>query len=188
MRSPIEVTGYPHDLTAPVRLADGAELIVRAILPADRDRIRRLLDRMSPLTRYRRFLTPVPRPTAAMIEYLVTVDYRDRLALVAVAGDEIVAVARYDRLAAPADPGEAEAAIVVEDAWQRRGLGTQLLVRLIAAARERGIHTFVAEVLAENRPMMGLLRAVGDAARIAADGPEVVVHLTLDDVPVNPAI
>ena len=51
---------------------------------------------------------------------------------------------------------EAEMAIVVEDEWQSRGVGTSLLLELEERAAFRGIETFTAEVLLENRPMLGL--------------------------------
>jgi GNAT superfamily N-acetyltransferase len=79
-------------------------------------------------------MTPTPRLSDRTLAYLADVDHVDREALVALAGDEIIAVARYHRMP---DTVEAEIAIVVEDAWQRRGLGRILLERLSARAWRR---------------------------------------------------
>jgi len=55
---------------------------------------------------------------------------------------------------------EAEMAIVVEDRWQARGVGTRLLYRLAADARSRGIEVFDCEILGENRAALRLISAV----------------------------
>ena len=184
--------GYPHELTESALLDDGTPVVFRAIRPDDDERLARLFFRLSPESVYLRFFAPVPRPSAAMIRRLVTVDYVDRLAIVALADDEIVGVARYERLAAVApsalraDPGEAEAAVVVEDAWQGRGIATRLLWRLSAAAVDRGIHTFTGTVLAQNRPMMGLLHVLGHSVSTELDGSEYLVRLRLAGGPRDP--
>jgi RimJ/RimL family protein N-acetyltransferase len=159
---------YPRALVELAYLVDGTAVEFRPIAPEDGVRLERLFYRLSPQTLYRRFFSPVPRPSAKVIHRLANVDYGDRMAIVAVIDDEIVGVARYDRLG---DPSEAEVAVLVEDAWQQRGLATRLLWRLTAAARERGVQTFIAGVLGENRPMMGLLEVLSDELEVTfADG------------------
>ena len=166
----------------------------RAIRPDDDVRLERLFYRLSPESLYRRFFSPVPRPNAAAIHLLVNVDYRDRLALVAVIDDEIVGVARYDRLAAvlptaSVDPGEAEAAVIVEDAWQGRGIATRLLWRLSAAAAARGIRTFTGSILGENRKMVDLLHVLGERVELDLVEGEYQVRLHLAELtpPGSPA-
>jgi GNAT superfamily N-acetyltransferase len=76
------------------------------------------------------------------------------------------AVARYE----PGDtPGTTEIAIVVEDAWQRRGLGGLLLDALFTAAEARGLRRFTADVLAENRPMLRVLSRLVEIQRRELD-------------------
>src|SRR5512132_4352225 len=66
----------------------------------------------------------------------------------------IVAVGEYIRLR---DPAAAEAAFAVADELQGHGIGTRLLERLAALAAEQGIERFVAEVMPENRAMLGVV-------------------------------
>ena len=186
---------YPVELTEHAFLDDGTPVLLRAIRPDDEQRLERLFYRLSPKTLYLRFFTPLTRINHTLLKRLVTVDYVDRLAIVAVIDDEIVGVSRYERLAPLAprgmnvDPGEAEAAVVVEDAWQGHGIGTRLLWRLSAAALTRDVHTFTATVLASNRVMLGLLHVLGEPIQTALEGGEYVVKLRLrgaDEPPAAP--
>jgi RimJ/RimL family protein N-acetyltransferase len=175
--------GYPGDLVETAYLVDGTEIVFRPILPTDAERFARLYERLSPEALYRRFFAPVPRLQPAMVRHLVTVDYDSRFALVAVVGDEVVGVARYDRVPpeqADGVEGAAEVAVIVEDAWQGRGIATRLLWRLSAAARERGLRMFYAGVQAENRPMMGLLQVIADEVETRLEGNEYISHVWLD--------
>ena len=91
-------------------------------------------------------------------------------------GGEGYGIARFFRL--KEDPTVAEAAVVVVDHMQRRGLGKLLLSTLAAAARERGITKFRAEVLVVNDAMNTLLRDL-EAHRVLVDGSVAVYELTL---------
>ena len=105
-----------------------------------------LYERLSDESVYLRFFSPVPRPTAVQLERLTNVDFHDRMVLVAELGDEIVAIARYDRCG----DGEAEVAFTVDDEQQGRGLATLLLEHLAVVARGNGIHVFLADTLSDN--------------------------------------
>lgn len=172
---------YPAHWEADVVLADGGTAHVRPIRPADADRLRAFYSRLSDETIYFRFFGPRPRLTDREVTWFTTVDYLDRVALIATIGDEMVAVIRYDRTG----PGEAEVAFLVEDAHQGRGVASVLLEHLAATARERGIERFVADVLPANMRMMGVLRQAGYTAQSRfADG---VVRMTLDLTPTETA-
>jgi GNAT superfamily N-acetyltransferase len=54
-----------------------------------------------------------------------------------------------------------ELGVLVEDGWQRRGIGTELLTRLVASARARGIDDIVADVLGEDGFVLSALRHMG---------------------------
>jgi RimJ/RimL family protein N-acetyltransferase len=83
--------------------------------------------------------------------------------LVALDGDEIVGVARYD---ARAGSTEAEIALTIEDAWQHRGLGSQLARRLGKVAQARGYERFVATMLPDNRAALALIHKMSPDATV----------------------
>jgi acyl-CoA synthetase (NDP forming)/RimJ/RimL family protein N-acetyltransferase len=149
--------GYPDHWEADVVLADGATAHLRPIRPDDADRLRVFHSRLSPESIYYRFFSPRPRLTDREVDHFTTVDYHDRVALIATVGDTMIAVVRYDRT----DGTEAEVAFLVEDAHQGRGVGAVLLEHIAAAARERGIRRFVAYVLPDNRRMIKVFRDAG---------------------------
>src|SRR3954447_5044055 len=165
---------YPAHWEADVVLADGGTAHLRPITPADRDALQRFRMAQSPESPYLRFFAPYPRLTDADLHRFTNVDHVDRVALVATVGDDIIAVGRYDRT----DVRTAYVSFNVSDAHQGRGLGSVLLERLSAAAREHGVHRFVAEVLPQNRRMLGVFRDAGYEVRHAfEDG---VVSLSFD--------
>jgi GNAT superfamily N-acetyltransferase len=138
-------------------LSDGTEVVVRPIRPDDRESIRGLHARLSPRTRFLRFFAEVPELSPEILDYLTKLDYVDRYALVAALDDEIVGVARFDRIS----PAVAEVAVVVQDDLQGRGLGTVLMRRLMSAAKRRGITSFEGDVLPENQVMLELVQGAG---------------------------
>jgi GNAT superfamily N-acetyltransferase len=133
---------------------------------------------LSPLSVYRRFFSVHPRLSAAEVERFTCVDAVDRLALVAEDDGCLVAVGRYDR-----DPGtpEAEVAFVVADRYQHQGIAPLLLDALAAAAWPRGIRTFTAVVLPENRDMLDVFRHSGFVVATGVDDGVVSVRITLSE-------
>jgi GNAT superfamily N-acetyltransferase len=145
--------------------------IVRGVECADVARVERLLGRVSETSRYMRFFTTsVPRD-AGVIEHLAALDDARNDAVVAVVDGEVVALASYH--VRTNDPLAAEVSVLVDDAWQRRGLGRSLVRRLAAIARMRGVRRFVADVLAVNRAALALMRTMAPDSRAERDGPEV---------------
>jgi RimJ/RimL family protein N-acetyltransferase len=143
-------------------LPDGREIAIRPIRADDGDRLRASHARLSPESRYRRFLAAKPELSSADARYLVEIDGSDHFALVATAPDQdgtpIVGVARYIR--SPDDREAAEFAIVVADAYQGQGLGTELVARLGDAAVARGVRRFRATMLADNVAIHRLMERV----------------------------
>ncbi|GAB7050796.1 bifunctional acetate--CoA ligase family protein/GNAT family N-acetyltransferase [Catenuloplanes indicus] len=167
------------DRDADVLLSDGTTAHLRQIRPEDAPAIVAMHSRFSERTRYLRYFSPYPRIPERDLRRFVTVDHRDREALVLTSGGEIFAVGRYERLGT--DSPEAEVAFVVEDAHQGRGIGSVLLEHLAAAARQEGITRFVAEVLPSNGTMLRVFADAGySIARKYEDG---VVHLTFPIAP-----
>ena len=141
------------------------------------------MDRSSDQTRYYRFFGPMKRLSAKELHRFTHVDHDNRVAFVVLLGDQVIGVGRYDRY-----PGtdDAEVAFLIEDAHQRRGLGSVLLEHLAAAARERGIKRFVAEVLAQNSTMVRVFQDAGyKSQRSYEDG---VVHLSFPIEPTEDAL
>jgi acyl-CoA synthetase (NDP forming)/RimJ/RimL family protein N-acetyltransferase len=141
-----------------VVLSDGGTVHVRPIRPSDADALVALHGRLSPESIYFRFFSPKPRLTDKEVERFTTVDFHDRVALIALLGDDMVAVARFDRWQ---HHDEAEVAFTVDDVHHGRGIATVMLEHLAAIAREMGLKRFTAEVLPDNRPMLGVFRAAG---------------------------
>jgi GNAT superfamily N-acetyltransferase len=135
-------------------LPGGQALVVRAASPEDGERLRHMFARLSPTSIYQRFHSPFPRVPEWAVAHAVEVDHRDKLSLVALVDGEIVGQAMYARLARS---DEAEVAVVVEDAWQRYGIGSLLLSRLAEEASRQGIGALTGAVLHENGAMRALL-------------------------------
>ncbi len=168
---------YPAHWEADVVLRDGRPAHLRPMRPDDADRLVAFYGRLSPETIYYRFFAPYPKLSDRDVERFTNVDHVDRVALIAVVGEDLIAVARYDRLS----PEEAEVAFNIEDAHQGRGLGSVLLEHLAAAARERGIQRFVAEVLPSNRRMISVFQEAGYA--VSREFEDDVVRLHFDITP-----
>lgn len=156
----------------------GMEPVIRPIRTEDAAALGRLFERLSPETVYRRFHQPVRRPPRAMFAWFADVDHLRRDALVAEVDGEIVGLASYDVLR-DGDGHEAEIAVLVEDAWQRHGLGRRLMRRLARAAAERGVHSFTAYMLGDNAAAVRLLRSLAPAAPVRPDHGELVARIPI---------
>lgn len=172
-------------------LADGTRVRLRFIRPEDAGELRRGFERLSPQSRYRRFLGGVGHLSQLNdehIRYLTEVDGHDHVAIVAGrprsdGTEEGLGVARFVRV--DGEPTVAEAAITVVDDFQHKGIGLLLAMALAAAARARGIAHFRGEVLANNEAVQQLLREVG-AVLHPADDNRIVFDVALDAEPSAP--
>jgi GNAT superfamily N-acetyltransferase len=162
-----------------VTLRDGSRVAIRPIEPADKPILSAGFEALSFESRYRRFLGAKKRLTTSDLEYLTEVDHSDHEALLATepGSGEGVGVARYVR--DPDDRGAAEAAVTVVDAWQGRGLGTELLHRLVLRAREEGVERFTAELFTDNRDMLDLFHATGEVTVTGSFGSTEAISVAL---------
>lgn len=177
----------------PIRLElrDGTPILVRPIVPEDKDRLRDGLERLSEHSRYRRFMSVVKELTEPQVAYLTDLDYDNHMAWAAIdlslPDQPGIGVARYIRR--DVDPTQAEVAVTVVDSHQGRGLGTLLLGILSLTAAENGIETYVAHVLAENAPMLRIFAELG--GRAESDGEMMRVEIPVPkhphDLPNTPA-
>ena len=163
----------PRRLVRDVLLRDGSTLRLQAPTPVDFDDIKAFYDGLSPESRYLRFHGFGRTDTVARADAEAT--GVDRLALIGRHDGRVVAVAGYEGLR---EPGVAEVAFAVADADQRRGIGMRMLEQLAAIAAGRGIRRFDAEVMSENRLMLGVFEHAGFAVRRKGFG-EVTVSLDI---------
>ena len=169
----------------PARGGEAGGVRVRRAEAADRAALSAMFDRCTPSTRYRRFHGPVKAiPERYLAEALAGSAFH--YALVAwhaaapppdrgtVARPEAASAASPGAAVALASgrvvgEGAAELGLLIEDAWQRRGLGTRLLHDLIAHAAGAGLRVLEAQLLAEQAWIAGLLRRYG-ACRLRSSG------------------
>jgi acetate---CoA ligase (ADP-forming) len=140
-----------------VILKDGGTLRLRPPASADLEAALEFLQGLSERSLYLRF-HGIRRVDRTLAEALVDPDWVETGALAGWLGDRVVGLANYVRLR---DPSAAEAAFVVADAEQGRGIGTRLLEQLAARAAANGITRFVAEVMAENQAMLSVFTGTG---------------------------
>lgn len=163
----LAIRPYPRQYVGTWTAADGTELVIRPIRPEDEPAMVRFHAALSEETVYARYFEHLGLTERVAHERLVRIcfnDYDREIALVAERRDptpgeaEIVAVGRLSKAhAVPA----AEFAILVADRWQRRGIGTELLRRLVGIARDEGLERICAEMLADNVGMRRIAERVG---------------------------
>lgn len=153
---------YPEELERTETLADGTEIFFRPIKPTDEPKVSEMLYSMSAESVHTRFFTYTISFPHRDVQQITNIDYINSLAVVAMvpgAGEmEIVAIAQYY-----VEPKRqaAEVAFIVQDDWQRKGIGTRLMRYLTRIALQRGLKEFTAKVLAGNRGMLAVFENSG---------------------------
>ena len=181
-------TGELVALGAPIVLRDGSRVRLRQGRSSDKELLRRGFERLSPESRYRRFLAAMPELREATLRYLTEIDHHDHEAIAALdeKTGEGIGVARYVR--DPERSDVAEVAVTVIDDWQGKGVGTLLLEVLSARAREEGITTFTALMLASNQEMMDLLDALGPVRVVDREAGAVEIEMANPKVGLSPVL
>lgn len=139
-----------------ISLRDGSLATIRLLRPADAGRLLAMHQRLSADTIYNRYLSP-RTPTMEELEQICRLNEVGGGALVVTAGSQIVGLAYY----ISPDGRSAEPAILIEDRFQRRGLGRKLFMQLVQHARERGISNMVALIYGTNHAVMQLIKGTG---------------------------
>lgn len=153
---------YPTHRTLEWRAPDGTPMTIRPIRPEDAGIEQEFVQRLSPESKYFRFMGTLRELTPQMLARFTQVDYDRDMAFIAVtrvAGNEReIGVCRY---ATNPDGISCEFAIVVDDQWQHRGIGRRSMNELIAYAREKRLQQMVGHVLASNTRMLKFVSEIG---------------------------
>ena len=153
-----EVVEYPASWEFDGLLADGQAVLVRPVRPSDAKALVGLHVHPQPGAPHMIYATH-PALMASEMSHFATVDYRDRMAFVAVSDDRLIAFASFDRLSQL--ESAAQIAFVVDDSFQHRGIATLLFESLVAYAHAIGVDRFVADVLEHNATMLNILTTTG---------------------------
>jgi len=174
-----------------IQLKDGTAVLLRPVLPEDRQRLENGLLRMSAESRYQRFFSPIRGLSDKQLRYFTEVDQNNHVACIALdpsaSGLPGIGIARFVRYRD--QPMMAEVAFTVIDAFQARGLGSLLLATLYLVAQTRGIETFRALVLVANGTVVDWLRRLGASGKVSSAGVvelDLPIHRDLAKMPQSP--
>jgi len=159
------------DVAIPHTLPDGAPVLLRPVVPGDRERLRAGFERLSEKTKFQRFFRGIRRLSDEDLDYLTRVDQVHHVAWAVIdpssPSQAGLALGRFVR--DRENPEVAEVAFVVIDAWHHRGIGKVLLAVLLARAAELGVRMLRAVVRPDNDPMLVWMRSLG-APESGVDG------------------
>ena len=171
----------PQDYLAHETLKDGTPVTIRAIRRGDSSDILEAFKNLNRESVYRRFFSPKKELTESELKQLTEVDFSQVVALVVTKqgkdGEILIGGGRY--AADDAGSAQAELAFMTDDNYRGLGIASLILRHLVRIAREAGLSRFVAEVLAENQPMLAVFRRSGLPMRLKRDGSALHVTLSL---------
>ena len=175
-----------YEMTERFKGPDGPiDIHFRLIRPDDTDRIKELFYDLSEESIYFRFLTPLRSLRRQTLQDFYNVDQKSDISVVAVIkSDEegetetIIGAGRY---LLNRSTNEAEFAILIQDEFQGKGVGTYLLNHLMRIAKSKGIDAFVAYVHPQNQPMIRFIHKTGKVveSKLAIQDEEYVFRLKL---------
>jgi GNAT superfamily N-acetyltransferase len=165
-------------MPAPSKVQLPADIVIRRPTAADGPAIEAMFARCSLDSRYRRFHAPVVKIPAVHLERILDPGSADEawLGVTRDDPDTVIALGSWTRSGT-----DGELAILVEDAWQRRGIGSAFVALLADAAWNAGVCRVTAWVFRESRHVLRMLRAVLGPVATAHDG--AVSHVTIDRCP-----
>jgi acetyltransferase len=174
------VRAYPSRYVSPWTMRDGGHVTIRPIRPEDEPlmvRFHETLSERSVYLRYFHLMNLEQRTTHERLTRICFIDYDREMALVAVRRNaetgesEILGVGRLMKIHGTK---EAEIAVLISDNWQGRGLGRELLSRLLVVAADDKLSHVVADILPDNRAVMRILDKLGFTLKHSLD--DDVVH------------
>ena len=172
----LAIPPYPAELARAWRGKDGRSVLVRPIRPEDAAAHAEAFRRLTAEDVRFRFFSAMTELGVAQIARMTQIDYDREMAFVAVEQTEggpdlTVGVSRLIR-----EPGgeSGEFAVIVDPSWKGQGLARHLMERLFEWGRAVGMKEIVGQVLKENRPMLGFMRALGFQLHVSAEDAEVM--------------
>jgi acetyltransferase len=181
----LAIRPYPQHYTAQCTLRDGTPILLRAIRPEDEPLMVDFHETLSDQSVYFRYFTALSvqqRTNHARLARLCFIDYDREVALVAVHDDRLTGTSRIvgvGRLCKEHGRNEAEFAVVISDRWQRRGVGSLLLRKLVEVGREERLLRLHGPILADNVAMRALCERVGFHVRRNTNDPELEASIRL---------
>ena len=154
--------GYPIQYESWLTLKNGRKVFLRPIQPTDGVLLVDFFSKISPQTRYLRFLRHLDAIPDDLLYHFTHVDYVNEFALIGVIEEEgnnaVIGIARYAN-----DPHEnaADLAVTVRDDWQHFGLGKTLLVKIIDIGREHAVCRFKSMIDPQNNIIRQILLELG---------------------------
>ena len=161
------IRAYPSSFVETLQLRDGTQLVIRPIRPEDEPAVVRFHSTLSDESVYRRFFSQMKLESRIRHERLTRVcfiDYDREMALVAEkpkTADQPAEIIGIGRLVKSPLESEAEVAALVSDSFQRKGIGRELVARLVRFGREEKVERLTASVLTDNPAMKKLLEGQG---------------------------
>ena len=180
----LAIRPYPTQYIGAWKMKNGKKVTIRPIRPEDEPDMVTFHGGLSERSVYLRYFSPLNLQQRVAHTRLVRIcfnDYDREIALVAEHqnGDgksQIVGVARLSKLHTN---NAGEFAVVVTDAWQRKGLGTELTKRLVQIAKHEKMGSLVAYTLRENKDMQQMCKKVGFKVRTPVGESECVIEMEL---------
>jgi acetyltransferase len=160
------IAPYPNQYESDWLLRDGTPVLLRPMRPEDEPLVSDFLGKCSEETVYFRYFQLIRQWTHEMLIRFTQNDYDRELGLMALGqppGPEVMM--GVSRMVMAADRSEAEFAVIVADPWQGKGLGPKLVEQLIDIAREQGVKLLHGDVLAQNQPMLEMVKRLGFSLR-----------------------
>ncbi len=163
----LAIRPYPAQYVKPWTLRNGSGVLIRPIRPEDEPMMVQFHETLSERSVYLRYFYPMKLSQRVEHDRLIRIcfiDYDREMALVAentnpnTGEQQIIAAGRLIKIYGT---DEAEFAILVTDAYQRQGLGTELLSRLIEVGRQEGIKTIYGTILGDNTEMRRVCEHMG---------------------------
>ncbi len=174
------IAPYPNQYESDWMLRDGTPVMLRPMKPEDEPLVSDFLGKCSEETIYFRYFRLVKKWTHEMLIRFTQNDYDRELGLMAIGqppGPEVMM--GVSRLVMAADRSMAEFAVIIADPWQGKGLGPKLVERITEIAREQGVQRLHGDVLAQNQPMLEMVKRLGFSLRKDTEGGTYRVELNL---------